>query len=276
MDLTYFSWVQLIKKTAMPANAKLVAFYLSTFMNAEHNIAWPSQERISSETGLTKPTVRKYLNWLAENEWLIINKKAHPIMNDDQYYFHNEYLINIPEQRVSSLLSDMTRGKTGDDQRENSQRSEGKELSPNRQYNNNININTMSGKENILPDDMPQRSNSVNLSTSKIKIPKSYAENILDFLNDLTGHDYQKVETNLALIIKRLREALSRFKDMDTAALLARRIIIDRKQRWGDDDKMCEYLRPATLFNKTNFWNYAGQLPPNLRVSLKDDQRAKT
>lgn len=138
MDLTCFNWIQLIKKTDLPSNAKLLAFYLSTFMNAEHDIAWPSQSRISSETGLTEPTVRKYLKFLDEKGWLVTRKKARVISSGSQNYHHNEYLINIPEQRVSSLLSDMSRGKIDTDQRVNSQRSEGKELTTN---NNRITSN---------------------------------------------------------------------------------------------------------------------------------------
>jgi len=137
MDLTCFNWIQLIKKSELPANAKLISFYLSTFMNAEQDIAWPSQSRIAGETGISEPTVRKYLALLAEKQWLIIKKNGHILSDGRQNYHHNEYLINIPEQRVRALLSDMSRGKTGDEQRVNSQRAEGKELTTNNNRNNN-------------------------------------------------------------------------------------------------------------------------------------------
>jgi len=146
MNLSCFNWIQIIKKNDLPANAKLIAFYLSTFMNAEQDIAWPAQSRISHETGLTTPTVRKYLKYLEENGWLIIKKSVHHVSTGRQNYYHNEYLINIP-QRVISLLSDQSRGKTGDEQGVSSSLPEGKELSPNNNRNNKVSNNKESKKE---------------------------------------------------------------------------------------------------------------------------------
>lgn len=140
LDQSCFSWVQLIKKSDLPSNSKLLAFYLSTYMNSENSIAWPSQSKISSETGLTEPTVRKYLKVLEFDEWLIIKKRSRSVSSGAQNYAHNVYKINIP-QRVISLLSDMSRGKTGDEQRVNSQLAEGKELTTNNNVNNNVNNN---------------------------------------------------------------------------------------------------------------------------------------
>jgi len=40
------------------------------------------------------------------------------------------------------------------------------------------------------------------------------------------------------------------------------RIVIARKVReWGADEKMMGYLRPKTLFNATNFNQYAADVP---------------
>ena len=226
IDLTCFNWVQLIKKADLPSNAKLLAFYLSTFMNAEHDIAWPSQSRISNETGLSEPTVRKWLQYLNENGWLVTRRKARVISTGSQNYHHNEYLINIPEQRVNDLLSDMSRGKNGSDQRVNESRAEGKQLTTNNNVNNNVNNkDLMSGK----PD------------------PKA----ILIFLNEKTGKKYQPVKANLNLISARLKEYS---EDQ------LRQVIAKKCREWGTDDKMAQYLRPKTLFNATNFANYAGEL----------------
>ena len=43
--------------------------------------------------------------------------------------------------------------------------------------------------------------------------------------------------------------------------------VIDVKvAEWVKDKKMSEYLRPATLFNSTNFAQYVGQLPKDAQV----------
>lgn len=135
MDLTYFNWIQLIKKAPLPSQAKLIAFYLSTFMNAEHDIAWPAQSRISQETGLSEPTVRKYLQVLESNNWLISRKKVRAISHGAQNYYHNEYLINVPEQRVRALLSDIEQRiislPSGGEQRVKQKGAEGNGVTPN-------------------------------------------------------------------------------------------------------------------------------------------------
>ena len=171
LDLSSFNWVQLIKKSDLPSNAKLIGFYLATFMNAEHNIAWPSQRRISSETGLTEPTVRKYLSVLESEDWLLVRKKAHHVDTGVQHYLHNEYLINVP-QRVISLLSDQSRGKTGDEQRVNSSRAEGKELTPNNNKNNNINNNLSreDQKKSTKPKTLPAWSDDQGFEDLGLKL----------------------------------------------------------------------------------------------------------
>lgn len=74
---------------------------------------------------------------------------------------------------------------------------------------------------------------------------------MLAFLNDKTGKAFQPTTANLELIIARLKEGY----DEDTC-----RSVIARKFReWKDDDKMRKYLRPATLFNREKFNQYAGE-----------------
>ena len=74
---------------------------------------------------------------------------------------------------------------------------------------------------------------------------------ILIFLNEKTGKKYQPVKANLSLISARLKEYS---EDQ------LRQVIAKKCREWGTDDKMAQYLRPKTLFNATNFANYAGEL----------------
>lgn len=78
------------------------------------------------------------------------------------------------------------------------------------------------------------------------------ARYILAFLNKVTGHKYQDAEANTKLIRARLKESSIR---------QAKRLIVTMAAKWEDDDRMREYLRPATLFNATNYHQYLGQLP---------------
>jgi len=56
----------------------------------------------------------------------------------------------------------------------------------------------------------------------------------------------------LKLICARLKEGAT-LDDM-------RAVVTDRFEKWGDDEKMAEYLRPATLFNATKFAQYVGEV----------------
>jgi uncharacterized phage protein (TIGR02220 family) len=39
-------------------------------------------------------------------------------------------------------------------------------------------------------------------------------------------------------------------------------VIAKKTREWLHDEHMTEYLRPATLFNRTNFAQYQGELAP--------------
>ncbi len=78
------------------------------------------------------------------------------------------------------------------------------------------------------------------------------AKEALRFLNEKTGRNYEPVEANISLITARLKEG---------ATLQECKSIIAKKRReWIGDEKMSQYLRPATLFNKTKFAQYKGEL----------------
>jgi uncharacterized phage protein (TIGR02220 family) len=78
------------------------------------------------------------------------------------------------------------------------------------------------------------------------------ARRILEYLNEQAGRSYQPVESNLRLILARLKEGASEQQCKD---------VIDAKvQEWLNDSKWSKYLRPETLFNATKFAGYVGQL----------------
>lgn len=97
---------------------------------------------------------------------------------------------------------------------------------------------TLSGK----PDPSPPAKQSL----------KPAAREILDFLNEKAGRNYQPVDANLDFIVARLREGAT--------AAQCRQVIAKKAREWGGDEKMAEFLRPATLFNKTKFAQYQGEL----------------
>ena len=106
----------------------------------------------------------------------------------------------------------------------------------------------MSGNPSDYPDPPP-------LDADKPKNGNHYnpqAREVLDFLNAKTGRHYQPVDANLKLIVARLKEGAS---VADCRAVVAKKC-----REWSTDEKMSDYLRPATLFNATKFAQYRGEL----------------
>lgn len=82
--------------------------------------------------------------------------------------------------------------------------------------------------------------------------PRESARQILAFLNAKTGRNYQPVDANLEVIEARLKDGATEIQ--------CRQVIAKKFREWGADEKMAEYLRPATLFNRTKFAQYQGEL----------------
>jgi len=80
---------------------------------------------------------------------------------------------------------------------------------------------------------------------------KQSAIEILNFLNDKTGKKFEPLPANIEPIIARLKE--SSIEDI-------RCVIALKCREWIGDEKMAQYLRPATLFNRTKFAQYQGEL----------------
>ena len=75
---------------------------------------------------------------------------------------------------------------------------------------------------------------------------------VLAFLNEKTGRRYEPVEANIRPLVARFKEGFT--------PTVARQIVAKKCREWGTDERMEQYLRPATLFNATNFANYAGEI----------------
>ncbi|WP_312993204.1 replication protein [Achromobacter animicus] len=91
------------------------------------------------------------------------------------------------------------------------------------------------------------------------------AEAIIAHLNEVTGSSFKPVESNLRLVRGRLGEGYT---------VEEIRAVIDAKRaEWFGNPRWGKYLRPATLFNATNFAQYAGLLgnvvaPEDGRIDL--------
>lgn len=116
---------------------------------------------------------------------------------------------------------------------------------------------SMSGKPDVVSFD-EYLINKDEIASTQINNNdlKSQALEVLLFLNEKTGKAYRPVDSNLKLIIARLKTGAT--------VLDCRQVIAKKTREWKGNAKMAEYLRPATLFNDTKFEQYMGELiiPP--------------
>lgn len=80
------------------------------------------------------------------------------------------------------------------------------------------------------------------------------AKEVLIFLNKKSGKNFEPVKSNLDFIVNRMNEG--------GTLTICKQIIALKCRTWLTDEKMKYALRPKTLFNKTNFWQYKGELIP--------------
>lgn len=106
----------------------------------------------------------------------------------------------------------------------------------------------MSGK----PDVVSQQNFSFEKNKHSQALLKSQALEVLDFLNQKTGRAYRPVDSNLKLIMARLKTGAT--------VMDCRQIIAKKTREWKGNIKMAEYLRPETLFNGSKFEQYIGEL----------------
>lgn len=96
--------------------------------------------------------------------------------------------------------------------------------------------------------------NVVTLREEKARNYSEEARLILEFLNAKAGKRFRPVAVNVEMIVARLKEGY-------TADDL-RGVVAMKCRKWKGDERMNEYLRPATLFNRTNCAQYVGELGP--------------
>lgn len=107
------------------------------------------------------------------------------------------------------------------------------------------------GTVGLKPDEAHQAGrNGHDLLTTRSL--RAQAVEILSFLNDKAGRAYETVPANIDFIVARLKEGAT---VEDCRAVIAKKV-----REWLGDPEMNLYLRPATLFNRTKFAQYKGEL----------------
>lgn len=106
----------------------------------------------------------------------------------------------------------------------------------------------------VTPSNAESRHTYTDTNTVKdtVGLKPDDAVQVLEFLNSKTHRQYRPVRANLDLIRARLKEGFS----VDEL----RAVVAKKTREWQGDDKMAQFLRPATLFAARNFAQYSGEL----------------
>lgn len=108
-----------------------------------------------------------------------------------------------------------------------------------------------------IPAPQKEQSNSYNSKELLLRrARRDIAQRLIEFLNEKAHRRYRvkgaAAENSITAITARLGEGAT---EDDCRSIIAR-----KTREWTGDAKMNKYLRPSTLFNKTKFWEYHGEL----------------
>lgn len=152
------NWLNCVWESDLPPYSKYLACYLRKFMNDNQDMAWPSYDRMTYETGLARATVNKYLNTLESYGFLQIDRgKQHK---------NTVYMATFPTKlqdhisNISGSVRELLNNSSGSPQ-ESSSSSQGVPVvhqmnsnkQRNKQYNKQIKDN-VSFQDTVSKDDL--------------------------------------------------------------------------------------------------------------------------
>lgn len=177
----HFQWTEIVIDSELPSLAKYICLYLSTFMNSKQNMAFPGLKRIESETGLSRPTIIKYLKETEEYGLLVIDH------GDSKT--PNKYHAKIPD----SVVNEVNQGSKGDllgvvkDVNQGSKAGLPgvvKHVNPNRQVNRQVNKQSDLSQQNKFSEDDMLIAKLI-FSGVKRLIPSAKKPNLETWANDV-------------------------------------------------------------------------------------------
>lgn len=211
----------------MPSE-KFVLVFLATCANDKNNyLCCPSINTITKRCNLSRSHVKRILHNLCAIDLI----KKIPQKLEDNNFKSNHYVIN------EDILSGGGRFAHEPTPRFAHEPGVGSPMNP-----NNIRDNETIKKENnikeIPPSAPEQHLSSVLRITAKL---------VIDFLRQKTGRNYRYTETTLRPILQLLKEGVTLEQ--------CKQVIVRKHRDWGSNKEMEKYLRPSTLFRKSNFYD---------------------
>ena len=138
IGVRHLDWMEFVWTSDIPSNAKLIAAYLSRYMNKNRDHAFPSLKTIEGETGLGHATVLKYLAALEGKEFLTRQKGGG---RNNVTYYHVRFPSYVDEaiKQVNSRPNLIINRSADEHKQVGSCAETGRLPTPNQQGINNIN-----------------------------------------------------------------------------------------------------------------------------------------
>lgn len=223
--------------------------------SSDEGVCWPSIETIARQLGAGPSTVRTAIAKLEKDGWLKRTQRRQGNRNAS-----NIYQLNVSKLRAAALahLPDSDTSNS-DASKSDPSKFEASKSGQNGGFDPSESGGDPSVKSTTDPSNK-KPSCPVAPQPDPAVVITDQAKQVLSHLNQTTGSRYQVCKSSLENIRGRLAEGFT----PDELTL-----VVDYSvEKWGDDLKMAEYLRPTTLFLPSKFpgylqsankWNAAGR-----------------
>lgn len=223
--------------------------------SSDEGVSWPSIATIARQIGAGESTVRTAISQLEKDGWLTRQQRRKGNRNAS-----NVYQLNVAKLQAAAFshLSDSDASKS-DASKTDASKSEASKNDEKGGFHPSESGGDPSVNTTTDPSDK-KHSCRVAAQPDPLVVITDQAKQVLSHLNKTTGSRYQVCKSSLENIRARLADGFT------PDELL---LVVDYSvEKWGEDLKMAEYLRPTTLFLPTKFpgylqsankWNAAGR-----------------
>lgn len=211
--------------------------------SSDEGVCWPSIETIARQLGAGPSTVRTAIAKLEKDGWLKRTQRRQGNRNAS-----NIYQLNVAKLRTAALshLPDSDTSNS-DASKSDPSKFEASKSGKNGGFDPSESGGDPSVKSTTDPSDKKPSCQVAGQPDPAVVITDQ-AKQVLSHLNQTTGSRYQVCKSSLENIRGRLAEGFT----PDELTL-----VVDYSvEKWGDDLKMAEYLRPTTLFLPSKFPGY--------------------
>lgn len=209
--------------------------------SSDEGVSWPSIGTIARQIGAGESTVRTALAQLEKGGWLSRKQRRNGNRNAS-----NVYQLNVAKLQEAAFahLSDSDASKSDASKSDPSKFEASKNGKP-----GDFDPSESGGDPSVNSTTDPSgKKPSCQVAGQPDNTPDDPATAVLEHFNQVTKSSYRDGKTTMGYIRGRLA-------DMFTAEDLIR-VTDYATAKWLDDPKMCDYLRPKTLFGPENFQEY--------------------